>query len=148
MHSKYTKKLSNKTSSTELDKIAMNLATNNIRQNSESNLMDASLDLGNLVQTMLEEDRNSERLYLEKYANKNCLVKTSRRDKYGRYIFKAPKTQRVKINIKDVEELRNQIKHVLIGEREDSQISKLIAKNACKHQVSFADNNPEDGVNG
>ena len=101
--------------------------------------MDASLDLENLVESILDEDKRSERLYEQKFAKMNGLVKSSRRDKFGRMIFKAPKTTRVKINIKDVEEMRDEIKKILTGELQDEKISKLIAKKACKHQVSFAD---------
>ena len=126
----------------------MGLATENLRQNSENNLMDASIDLEDLIEAVLDEDKATDQLYEKQFAVQNDLVKTSRRDKHGRMIYKAPKTTRVKINIKDVDEMREEIKLVLKGERDNVNISKKIAKKACNHLVTFIDENPQDGKKG
>lgn len=50
-----------------------------------------------------------------------------------------PRSRRTKIDIKDIDELRDEICSHIKGDRQNAQIARLISKSSCKHEVTFAD---------
>lgn len=96
--------------------------------NPDLNLMDASLDLEDLVETVLQEEKETIRL-TPSIRMLNEIKYGHRHDSYGVKIIKAPKVPKLKISIKDVDETREQIKsHLRKKSHKNVNFSNIIDK--------------------
>jgi hypothetical protein len=77
--------------------------------NPDLNLMDASLNLEDIIETVLLEEKDLIRL-TPSIRMLNEIKFGHRHDSYGVKIIRAPKVLKLKISIKDVDETREQIR--------------------------------------
>ena len=114
----------------------------NMQQNPDLNLMDASVDLENVVKSVLHEQTDQKQILDPSAKLLKQNTEKPRFDRNGIRISKTRRTRRTKISVKDIEETREQIRMHLRKDRphKNVEFSNIIDKlTHCRHEVTFAD---------